>query len=115
MYFKYFLFCCLGLLCCGVGWSETSPESEGILFQENFEEMETEGLPREFLVLDGEFTVQEIEGNRVVHLPRPAGGLWFSLWTECERGSGSTGADPVGITTQADSAFWSGSEWCECL
>ncbi|MGI6457759.1 MAG: hypothetical protein ACOX5R_19360 [bacterium] len=69
MYFKYFLFCCLGLLCCGVGWSETSPESEGILFQENFEEMETEGLPREFLVLDGEFTVQEIEGNRVVHLP----------------------------------------------
>lgn len=40
-----------------------------ILLQEDFEKADMEMLPKGFLVLNGDFTIQEVDGNKVLHLP----------------------------------------------
>lgn len=40
-----------------------------ILLHQNFEEIEIGGAPSEFLILEGEFTVQEHDGGKVLYLP----------------------------------------------
>jgi hypothetical protein len=40
-----------------------------ILYENNFEKAAPGPLPEEFLVLDGEFTIKESEGNKYVELP----------------------------------------------
>jgi hypothetical protein len=42
---------------------------EKILFQNNFEKAAVGPLPEDFLVLDGDFSIKESEGNKYIELP----------------------------------------------
>jgi hypothetical protein len=42
---------------------------EQILFQNNFEKAAVGSLPEDFLVLDGEYSIKESEGNKYLELP----------------------------------------------
>ncbi len=45
------------------------PAAEEVKYANDFEKSEVDSLPDEFLVLDGAFTVKDVEGNKVVELP----------------------------------------------
>lgn len=40
-----------------------------ILFQQDFESIEMGSAPNDFLILEGDFAVQELDGNKVLYLP----------------------------------------------
>lgn len=46
-----------------------SEQDESIVLKEDFEHVESEFLPKGFMVLSGEFTIQTIDNNKVIHLP----------------------------------------------
>jgi hypothetical protein len=50
----------------GAVWTAGAAEP---LYQNNFEESEIGKVPDEFLVIDGQFAVRELEGNRFLELP----------------------------------------------
>lgn len=58
----------LGLMsaCMFLGTGELSAETK---YENNFEKAEVGSLPDDFLVLDGAFTVKELDGNKVLELP----------------------------------------------
>lgn len=43
--------------------------AESVVYQNDFSKSETGKVPEEFLVLDGGFAVQEVNGNKVLQLP----------------------------------------------
>jgi hypothetical protein len=47
----------------------TATVSSGNLFENHFDSAEIGKIPKEFLVLEGNFTVQEVDGNKVLELP----------------------------------------------
>jgi hypothetical protein len=49
--------------------SAPATQESPALYRNDFEKAEIDTLPDEFLVLEGEFKVREIEGNRVLELP----------------------------------------------
>lgn len=55
----------LGLALCVLTGAPASAET----YRADFEDIETGEVPDDFLVLDGEFEVKEVEGNKVLELP----------------------------------------------
>ena len=59
----------IGFILIWTFWTQAGDDPAAPLFQEDFEKTDPGGLPKGFLVLEGDFAVFELFGNRVLRLP----------------------------------------------